>query len=110
MNTSDEKKYLAVTLRNFDRGPRGVLQSRWFTVMNSIVVALIFFALFKSGLAEDSMIAVLIAFVLGVVQGIFSFQDISVRYWPILQPHLNRESIESRLAELDEEAINSKQS
>lgn len=102
MNTSDEKKYLAGILKFLDRAPRSVFLSPWFKVAYWIVFFLLFFALFRLESGPYVLGAVLVAFVFGFAQGYLSVQEHAIRRWPFIRPHLNRETIEARLAELDE--------
>ncbi len=99
---SHEKKYLAGILKYFDRAPRSVSQSIWFKAAYWIITFLLFFALFKLEVRAEVILAVGIAFVIGLIQGMFIMHELTVRFWPIVRPHLNRESIEVRIAELEE--------
>lgn len=110
MNTLHEKKYLRGILKYLDRAPRSVFLSPWFKVAHWIVLALLFFALFKMEARAEVLIAVGVAFVVGMGQGFSLFQEFAIRCWPFIRPHLSRETIEARIAELDESEKISKRS
>jgi len=110
MNTSDEKKYLAGILKFLDRAPRAVFLNPWFKVAYWIVLSLLFFALFRMEPGPYVLAAVGVAFVFGVVQGYLGVQEYAIRRWSFIRPHLNRQTIEARLAELDEPEKNSERS
>jgi len=102
MKHVDEKRVLAGVLKSFNREPGKALFSRWVKAVLWLAVCVMFFGLFKMGFRYGSVFTVLVSFTIGIFAGIYSVYEIAARQWPFLHPHINRESVEARLAELDE--------
>jgi hypothetical protein len=100
MTQSGERKILASLLRQIDYGPHGAFQSAWFVIVIWIAIAALFFVLFQAGDRVDPLVLALVSLFVGALAGVFGFCKASAKQWPVVQPHVTRESIVARLSQL----------
>jgi hypothetical protein len=101
MRPSDEKKLLLQVLRQLESPSRNVLLAEWFLPAGWVVSVVAFAAVFQFGeRINPGLLAAMFA-VFGVVIGIAFFAREYAKQEPVMRPHIDRESILRRLAELE---------
>ena len=101
MSPTYEARLLRKLLRQIDRGPPPFLQSKWSDVLLWLVLFALFFVLFQAGHRLPYLALVVIWVTIGVLVGVYKFCKLAAKQWPYVQLHLNRESIASRLRQLE---------
>lgn len=100
MTPSEERKYLSAVLKQIDNGAPAWLQRAWVNVLLWFVVAALFLVLFQAGNKISPLVLALSGLMVGVAVGYFSILQCAARTWPMLRPHVTRESIVERLSAL----------
>jgi hypothetical protein len=101
MNATQEKKYLKCVLKQFQLEKPGFYCGRVAEIVLWIVGITVVFVLFRMGHGLPLWVILAVSMFLGVLVGIFSFYKVAAERWPFLRPHVSRESIEARIAELE---------
>ena len=101
MTPSQERKYLRSVLDQLQNGAPWALRSRWVEIALWLATVVILLALFQLGGRLHPYISFSVCVLLGVVLGAFLFWQVAAAQWPFLRPHVSRESVERRIAELE---------
>lgn len=100
MSPKEEQHYLQGMLRSMDGDDLGVITSKWlpWAAWPLLFVSIFLVLHFQRQLGTE--VTGGLACLLGVVAGVGMFWHVSAARWPYVRHHLNRESIERRLREL----------
>lgn len=103
MQRWQERKYLAAVAAARNKAPPSSARRLAVQAATWLGLALALFGVFMYfGMPDpDAWPWLAGAFVLGVFTGVMGLRDASREQWPVLRPHINFESVESRRAELE---------
>ncbi len=101
MNPSQERKYLQRVVNLLEKGTPKYLQSFWV----DLGLWLMLFALFTIMLLLREripyMVSAAIFMLAGSLLGSFFVSQAASKHWPLLRPHVDKESVVQRIEELD---------
>lgn len=103
MNAKRERRYLEGLLKMIHSDKPHQITSPWAVFIGwfmMLISMIIVFKLFGDG--KNDLVLSFSSMMIGVAAGIFFMMRESFHQWPVFKPHTNKDSIERRLAELDE--------
>jgi hypothetical protein len=100
MTPQNEARVLRQLLRQVDRGMPRIYSSPWGDFLLWFAVALVFMVLFQLGNRAHPLVFAVVSALLGVVAGVYGFLRLVAKQWPAIRPHVNVESVASRLEQL----------
>ncbi len=100
MDTRYESKVLRQLARLLDKGP-GRLETLRTTcyVVSWVAIAFLVFSIAHNGIIW--ILIVVGAVIAGALAGVAAYASASLHQWPIVKQHLNRDSIDARLREIE---------
>ena len=100
MNQAEEKQYLECILKQMDPGQTCILCTRLAGVILWVIVGAVVFGLVKLNDSLPLWTTLGVSIFIGSLIGMHQYLKLATKNWPILRPHVSRESIERRIAEL----------
>lgn len=88
-------------MKQMDRGAPSFLQSKWSDAVLWLLLFGIFLTLFQVGDRLHYLALVSMWVAVGVLAGVYMFCKLAAKQWPYVRAHINRESIVSRLRQLE---------
>lgn len=103
MQRWQERRYLAAVIAARNKAPPSPARRRTVHAATWLGLALALFGVFRwFGMpGPDTWPWLAGAFVLGAFTGVMGIRDGVREQWPVLKPHINFDSVESRRAELE---------
>ena len=100
MNQAEESKYLDCILKQMDPGQTCIFCTRLAGVILWVIVGAVVFGLIKLDDSLPLWATLGVSMITGALIGMQQYLKLATKNWPILRPHVSRESIERRIAEL----------
>ncbi len=96
-----ERRMLGAMLKRIDNTGKSWLASRWLPPILWLAIVGSFFLLLRYGNLIGETAVVVCAALVGNLGCLVLNRRDSARAWPFIAPHINRQSVLNRLAELD---------
>jgi hypothetical protein len=99
----DERNFLSSILARLDRPNPRFFATRWplVALWLTLVVFFMFVAQLARGYQANSLVLALGSFGLGLASAWVGYAVCWARQWPLIRRHLDRQSLQSRLQELE---------
>jgi hypothetical protein len=101
MTPAREKKYLSAVLNQIDNGPPKWLRNPWAEFAFLFGPAVVLYVLSEIESVLTPMVLSIAMLIIGVAIGYFGMLLCAVRQWPLLKPHINRDSVAERISSLE---------
>ncbi len=105
MKTTEEKMYLECVLKQMDLEKPCFHCSRIAGMMLWVVIAAVVFFLFRMGHDLPIWAILAVSLFVGAIAGSYVLFRMVNSQWPFLRPHVSRESLEARIAELERQGF-----
>jgi hypothetical protein len=100
MTPQTEARVLRQLQRQLEGGIPRIYRSPWSEVALWLVLVIAFMVLFQLGERIHPLALAIVSSFIGIAAGVFGFMRLVAKQWPVVQPHINRESVASRLQQL----------